>query len=168
MAAAVVSVALATVAGCATTRGGSPAATGAVFEYTPAEMRAVVDACKTAPTTECRNDMVYVVKAHIEAEHLNVPEDRSLPEKAFDLLVLGGSTATTRVSGGTAKTNVSTGLVVLAGIRQIFDVGQEESGLHSSDVWERIVARMNLPLGRYPLQAALADLEEYRIVGAKE
>ena len=89
-------------------------------------------------------------------------------DKAFALAFLAGSTASTRMSGETAKTNISTGLAVMAGIRQIFDIGEDESGIHSSDVWELIVARMNLPLREYPLQAALADLEEYRVVGVDE
>ena len=46
-------------------------------------------------------------------------------------------------------------------------MGQVGSDLHSSDVWERIVARANLPLERYPLQAASADLEEYRGLAGK-
>lgn len=157
--------ALVGVVGCATT---GDDRSQSVFAYEPDDMEVVVEACKAAPTTTCRNDAVYVVKAHIEAVHLKATKDRNLLGKTFDLLVLGGSTATTRVSGDTAKTNVSTGLSVLAGIRQIFDVGQDEGVLHSSDVWERIVARMNLPIERYPLEAALADLEEYRIVGAGE
>lgn len=148
--------------GCAGNPNAEPQAS--VFVFQPGDLTATIELCRKAPSVTCRNDMIYVTKAHIDAAHLAQPKDRNLLDKTFGLLVLGGSTATTRGSDQTTQNNVATGLLLVSGIRQIFDVGEERAGLHSSAVWEKIVARTNLPLATYPLEAALADLEQYRVV----
>ena len=147
---------------------GDEMSTSGVFVYTRADLEAEIRDCRQAPTKDCRNDLVYVVKAHVDVGRLADSGEVDWWNNAFALAFLAGSTATTRVSGETPKTNISTGLAILAGIRQIFDFGEDKSEIHSSDVWERIVAKMNLSLREYPLQAALADLEEYRVVGTGE
>ena len=148
--------------GCANP--GHEEAPSSVFVFDRDDLETVVSDCRGEPTVDCRNQMIYVARAHIDAARLGQSQDRNLLGKTFGLLVLAASTAATRVSGETAKTNIALGLALVAGVRQIFDVGEEDAGLHSSDVWEKIVARTNLPLETYPLEAALADLEEYRVL----
>ena len=159
----------AAVGGCTNPGTRDDSATGSVFVFTRADLEAKIGACRNKVTKDCRNELIHVVRAHVDAEQLQGSENRDWWSKIFALATLGGTTATTRVSGETAKTNVSTGLAVLTGVRQIFDVGEDVvSGVHPSDVWERIVARMNLPCPQYPLEAALADLEEYRVANARK
>ena len=163
-----IGVSMMAMGGCAGAGAGDAMSASGVFVYTRADLEAEIRVCRRAPTEDCRNDLIYVAKAHVDAGRLADSGAVDWWSKAFALAFLAGSTATARVSGENAKTNVSTGLAVLAGIRQIFDFGEDERKIHSSDVWERIAAKMNLPLREYPLQAALADLEEYRVVGAGE
>lgn len=136
-----------------------------VFLYEPGDMKATVDGCKAKPTKECRNRMARVVKAHVDAAKVAQPEDRDWPAKTFALLGLGGSVGATQ--GGAA--DIAVGLTLVQGIESIFGIGEDDGGaLQSGDIWERITARMNLPLDEYPLEAALADLDEYREVAAGE
>lgn len=139
-----------------------------VFVYDRSDLEAAIAKCRQAPSTECRNNMARIVKAHIDAAKVAQPPDRELGRKAFSLLTLGGTVASTR-SGEGGKDDIATGLALLTGIRAIFEIGDDDDrGLHSSDIWEKITARMNLPLNEYPLEAALADLEEYREVASAE
>ena len=136
-----------------------------VFLYTPDDMKATVDGCKANPTKECRNRMARVVKAHVDAAKVAQEEDRDWPAKTFALLGLGGSVGATQ--GG--ADDIAVGLALITGIESIFDIGEDDGGaLQSGDIWERITARMNLPLDDYPLEAVLADLDEYREVAAGE
>ena len=139
-----------------------------VFVYDRADLETAINTCKQAPTKECRNNMAYIVKAHVDAASVAKPKDRKLLDKAFSLLVIGGTVGATR-SSESGKDDIAAALILVSGIRSVFDIGEDDDGdLHSSDVWEKIVARMNLPLTQYPLEAVLADLDEYREVASTE
>ena len=157
------------VAGCNTN---SPARSDdindSVFTYDRSDMEGAIDDCKQAPSKDCRNNMARIVKAHVDAAKLAQPVDRDLREKAFSLLTLGGTVGATR-SSDTGKDDIATGLALVTGIRSILEIGDDDDGgLHSSDIWEKITLRMNLSLSEYPLEAALADLDEYREVMSAE
>ena len=130
----VIGVSMMAMSGCADAGAGEEMSSAGVFVYTRTDLEAEIRDCRQAPTEDCRNDLIYVVKAHVDAGRLADSGEVDWWDKAFALAFLTGSTATTRVSGDTAKTNISTGLAVLAGIRQIFDVGEDKSGIHSSEI----------------------------------
>ena len=127
-------LALLVTAGCATTESSS-----SVFLYDRVDLEATIQKCRAQdPVTRvCRDDMIRKVRAHIDAAKLQ-DKDWNITDRAFSLLTLGGTTAATgRQRSAAGKDDIAVGLVLVAGVRQIFDVGGDDSDRHSSDVWRR-------------------------------
>ncbi len=159
------------VSGCATTTdGGEGAIHNSVFGESANNWQFAkqVEKCREKPTEECRKNVAKVVKAHIDVAKIAQPESKETAEKTFDMINLGGTVAAPLVKSG-GKTAIAAGLAVIAGVEQIFDIGEDtKSDLNSIDVWEKISARLHMPLDDYPVDAVLADLDEYREVLSEE